>query len=774
MTRFLTYRYTRLGLSVLLFVLAVAAAFLMLEADRATTETLFRLNQKWSDGYPEREGEPAQELRVIDLGLERNDQTTTIKQKCAEVLDSLRSHNARAIAVDIYFEGLPYDTTGRDALLKAARQCTNAVFAYKLTDRPEKPAALLTRHTLPYSQTQNEKVQKWAARKGHELYGVKMPLVGLAEAAAHAGFLDLFEEEDGHCRFYPLFRRLNDDDALLVSLAAQAYWVWFNSQEGNAAFLQDSLDEVLNIFEQSEPALRPEGGIKTRRIPSSQLQPVRLEEIEAEGKSYADFDFTGKLVLIVNSPTEEEEACNESYAGWRYHAAAISQLLEPKAGLYALSWLLLFAGYMAWVGVRLWPSEFARKRRAWWKWTWLGLFAAFIMLPLVLRAPSMLSDAPVWSMLILGIALSLFELVERKLLRLPAIVFRDLQLVYEDAANGSLQVSVVEAPVQIGKRSRFELPLAEAKHWQDYAPPSYLTDAAVMRSEGEALYRFLMAGEVGNLFTASLEQVIHENQTGKTRVMLRLKARNQSKKFSSLPFEILRNTEKNYGYLARHDYVSLVRDLTADPERKLQWQPPLRLLVLTASPNEYGYSTLDIAAEKNKIMHSTRLLRRKGWLRIQTLERVTPARLEKLAPGRFDLIHFVGHGTINAKTQSNCLVLEEAGHHAALADADYLGQLLRRFSPQLVFLNACKTGEGAEQGVFINLARELERTTGATVIAHQYQISDYGGIVFGETFYRVFAETLSPEFALNRARQEVAATSDTLAGDWASPVYFAQ
>jgi hypothetical protein len=774
MAKFLTYRYTRLGLSVLLFVLAVTAAALFREADHATTKMLFLLNQKWSDAYPEREGEPASDLRVIDLGLERNDRTTTIKQKCAEVLDSLSNHGAAAIAVDIYFEGLPYDTSGRGALLKNARQCQNAVFAYKFTNRPEKPSALLARHALPYSQNQNEEVQNWRSPAGRELYGVQMPLAGLAEAAAHAGYSDLFEEESGYCRFYPLLRRLNDDGALFVSLAAQVWRVWLDSQQGHEALLQDSLEHVLDAFARSGLAWRPDGSIKMRRIAHSRLQPVRLQEIEEMGKGYAHFDFTGKLVLIVNSPTEEEEACNETYAGWRIHAAAISQLLEPQAGLYALSWFFLFAGYMAWVGVRLWPSEFARQHGAWRKWARLGLFAVLITLPYVLRAPSMLSDAPVWSLAIFGLALLLFEWAEQRLLKLPAIVFRDLELVYEDAANGGLQVSAVQAPVQIGKRSRFELRLVEAKPWENYKLPNYLTEAAAMRLQGEALYQFLLAGEVGNLFTASLEQVVHENKFGKARVMLRVKARNQSQKFSGLPFEILRNKEKNYGYLARHEYVSLVRDLTADPGRALQWQPPLRLLVLTASPKEYGFGKLDLAAEKNKIVQSTRLLRRKGWLRLHTLDHVTPGRLEKMRAGRFDLIHFVGHGTIAAQTQSNCLVLEDAEHHAALADADYLGQLLRRFSPQLVFLNACKTGEGAEEGVFINMARELERTTGAVVIAHQYQISDYGGVVFGETFYRVFAETLSPEFALNRARQELSATRDALASDWASPVYFVQ
>lgn len=295
-----------------------------------------------------------------------------------------------------------------------------------------------------------------------------------------------------------------------------------------------------------------------------------------------------------------------------------------------------------------------------------------------------------------------------------------------------------------------------------------------MREQGEALYDFLMADEIGALFTASLEQVIHENKNNQARVRLRLKVRNQSQKFSALPFELLRATTKNYGYLARHENVAFVRDLTADPERKFEWQTPLRLLLLTASPQEYGYDPLDLEAEKKKIFDSTRLLRRKGWLRIETLDHVTPTQLEQLAPAKYDLIHYVGHGTINAETQSNCLVLEEEDKTAALVDADYVGQVLRKFSPQLVFLNACKTGEGEEAGVFLNIARELVRGAGAAVIAHQYYVSDFGGVVFSEAFYQAFAETLSPEFALSRARQTLASTSEALASDWASPVYFVQ
>jgi hypothetical protein len=90
----------------------------------------------------------------------------------------------------------------------------------------------------------------------------------------------------------------------------------------------------------------------------------------------------------------------------------------------------------------------------------------------------------------------------------------------------------------------------------------------------------------------------------------------------------------------------------------------------------------------------------------------------------------------------------------------------------LILLNACETGTGMAGDVFINIARELQRTTNAVVIAQQYLISDTSGIVFSEAFYKTFAKTLSPEYALIQARKFVASMRNTVASDWVSPVYF--
>jgi hypothetical protein len=287
-----------------------------------------------------------------------------------------------------------------------------------------------------------------------------------------------------------------------------------------------------------------------------------------------------------------------------------------------------------------------------------------------------------------------------------------------------------------------------------------------MRKLGESLYEFIMAGEVGSIFEASLENAVNEGR------ILRLRIRSESANFDGLPLEMLRNSVKDYGYLALHNHLSIVRDLTADPSPELHWELPLRLLVLMASPIGGAYPSLNVQDEKRKILHGTRLLQRKGWLKLKVIDHVTHALLEGLPANSFDVIHFVGHGIIDPNTQSNCLVFEDQSGEPDEIDAEYFGQRARQIGPKLILLNACVTGEGTEKGVFINIARELQRTTGAVVIAQQYSISDYGGIVFSDAFYKTFAQTLSPELALNRARQIIAGTMNTLPSDWVSPVYF--
>ncbi len=764
---FLTYRFVRLAISALIFVAAIFTVRVIRTLDWKTVEILQYIDRTVSDFYAEQQARKFDHLRVVDLNLPLAHRNPTIKQACAQLIDSLRKFQARAIVVDLYFDPA-LDTTGRAELLRATKNYSNTALGFFFRkDTDAQIASRLRRfgrHAVPYAPEIKEKVQNWP---DYHLQSIAPVIDDLAETATRMGFLDIFPENNGRIQFYPLFHRLAGVDSVFAGLSTQALRLWVETEGGNGDLLAWALYDYFVHLGLTSIDWENDYRLKIHRIaaplrPDAFWQDVQDRQIDAA-------TFAGKMVLIVNSPTDQDTPLDEAgYPMWGYHVSVISQLLDQRTGQNSdwIVWPILMALYAGWVSVRLWPSKITNqigRRRS---WIWLGMFVFLCALPFVLPGQNFIRSSPVSVALLMAIALLIFETVERRLLRPPKIDFAELALVLDETEAGVAQMSIRQAPVRLGKRASYELPADKAGVWRHHQRTRYIQELPKMRTLGESLYDFLMAGEVGNILQASLDYAERENK------ILRVGFRSESAAYDGLPFELLRNTVKDYGYLGLHSHLSIVRDLTADPNPELHWAMPIRLLVIMASPVGNGYGPLDVQAEKDKIIKSTRLLQRKGWLKLQVIDHVTRPQLERLLPNSFDIIHFVGHGTLDEASRSNCLVFEGSAGEPDLVDAERLGQRLRQIGPRLILLNACATGEGIEKGAFVNVGRELQRTTGAAVIAQQYSISDLGAILLSDAFYKTFGETLSPELALNRARQIIAGAGDTLPSDWVSPVYF--
>lgn len=764
---FLTYRAVRLAIGMLIFVAAIFVVRVIRTLDGKTTGTLQYIDRTVSDFYAEQQARKSDHLRVVDLDLPLMHRDLTIKQACAQLLDSLMKFQARAVVVDLFFDPA-LDTTGQARLLQVAKNYPNTVFGfYFRRDTGAELVGLLKRfgrHAVPYLPDIRKKVQSWP---DYHLQSLEPVIDGLAETSRRMGFLDFFPENNGRIQFYPLFHRLAGVDSVFAGLSTQALRLWIETEGGDDDLPRWTLLDYLTYLGFASVDWENNYRLKIHRISASLRPDATWKDIQ--DRQIDAVTLAGKMVMIVNSPTDKDTPLDDpGYPMWGYHVSVISQLLDQRAGQSTdwVVWPFLIALYAGWVYVRLWPfktnNRIGRRRN----WIWFGAAVVVYLLPLVLSGQNFIRNSPISVALLLGIALLTFEAIERRLLRLPEIKFEDLHLVLDETTSGAARVSIQQAPVRLGKHAFYDLPVDKSKAWRTYQRARYIEALPEMRLLGESLYDFLMAAEIGNVLQASLDYAERENK------ILRLRFRSESAAYDGLPFELLRNTVKDYGYLGLHRHLSIVRDLSADHSRELQWTLPIRLLVLMASPIGNGYGPLNVQSEKDKIIKSTRLLQRKGWLRLQVIDHITRSRLESLPPSSFDIIHFVGHGTVDQASQSNCLVFEGSAGEPDLVDAERLGQRLRQIGPRLILLNACATGEGIEKGAFINIGRELQRTTGAAVIAQQYSISDLGGIVLSDAFYKTFAETLSPELALNRARQIIAGAGDTLPSDWASPVYF--
>lgn len=778
---FLTYRATRLALSALIFVFAFLATTIIRELDFALNGPLKHIERSLSPLYARLrpiKAPKTEHLQIMDLALS---DSASIKLACASVIDSLIKFGARGIAIDILFDAS--DTTGLGNLMRAARH-PNVVFGFDIKHEtsPRDLIGKLKRidhHAIvPCSLSSKKLIASWPVRG---LNQIVLPVDNLPQAASHMGYCQILESAYGRIidYHYPLFQRLQQDNLLFAGLATQAFRVWIESAS-------DSLtpwcfeDYVAYLAAMGVDWNSDDGSAEIYKIDSITENYIIPTWQNIRSNDYDGAQFANKMVLIVNSPTEEPSADPDQYPAWGYHASMISRLIAPLPSQDWMAWFILLALYAGWVFVRLWPAPLTNRiaNRQWWVWT--GLILLLFFMPLALAFPNLLRSAPIMVMLWLLTALFIFELIECALLPLPKVDFLEFHLVLDEPLKGRPRVSIQHAPVRLGKYANYDLPGDQAKIWLGYQRPGFIADLPEVRRLGEALYDFIMAGEVGSDFVASLEKAAAENK------ILRLRLRNETKNFAGLPFELVRNLAKDYGYLGLLPHFSLVRALTADPAAEWRWSPPLRLLVLLASPEsalspitKARYSTLEVEAEKNQILHNTRSLKRKGWLQLTIVDHADRAKIESLPTNSFDVVHFVGHGEIDTRTEyghrthSNNLVLEGKPGEADLIHAENFAHLLRRLGPpRLVFLNACVTGEGIEKNAFVNIGAELQRITGASVIAHQFEVSDYGGILLSDAFYKNFAETFSPELALIHARQSINEVHDTLPSDWVSPVYF--
>ena len=153
--------------------------------------------------------------------------------------------------------------------------------------------------------------------------------------------------------------------------------------------------------------------------------------------------------------------------------------------------------------------------------------------------------------------------------------------------------------------------------------------------------------------------------------------------------------------------------------------------------------------------------------------------------GPWHVLHFVGHGGVDAATGEGYLALAEADEPVARRRrpgaggggvyrlyADDLGRLLAGHYPlRLAVLNACEGAQGDGRDVFAGTAATLIRRGLPAVVAMQFPITDRAAIEFARAFYRAVAAALPVDAAVAAARQAMLlAARGSL--EWATPVLF--
>ncbi len=135
-------------------------------------------------------------------------------------------------------------------------------------------------------------------------------------------------------------------------------------------------------------------------------------------------------------------------------------------------------------------------------------------------------------------------------------------------------------------------------------------------------------------------------------------------------------------------------------------------------------------------------------------ESVTLDRLEAELHKGYHILHFVGHGTFNVKTQQAVLYLQNAsGNAQRVSDDDFAG-LLNRLSapPCLVVLAACQSAKQSMKAAFSGLGPKLVEIGVPAVIAMHENVSVLTARQFAATFYQRLLTHGTVDLAMNEAR----------------------
>ena len=200
------------------------------------------------------------------------------------------------------------------------------------------------------------------------------------------------------------------------------------------------------------------------------------------------------------------------------------------------------------------------------------------------------------------------------------------------------------------------------------------------------LFEHLMAKDVGDLYHAARRRA-DSNGRG-LRISLSMTGASE---LLELPWELLYDPGEAV-FLSQSIDTPVVRSLdlkSAGPPSRVAL--PLEILALVSSPK--GFVELDAASERAKLQNALAALIENGAVRLEWLETATLGELDRriAGPEELHVIHYIGHGAYDERTQAGILMLEQADGRPHEVSGEELGAIMRdERSLRLVVLNACE------------------------------------------------------------------------------------
>jgi CHAT domain-containing protein len=326
------------------------------------------------------------------------------------------------------------------------------------------------------------------------------------------------------------------------------------------------------------------------------------------------------------------------------------------------------------------------------------------------------------------------------------------------ASGRTYQARVLEAPAGQAT-SKFVLPPAELDAAQLHPPG---TSLATLQAWGERLFSTIFAGSVLNCFRASQDLAL-QRSVG-LRIRLRL---GDSPALAALPWEYLYDA-RSANFLALSETTPIVRYLELPrPLGALRFQPPLRMLIVTANPVQLPSLASD--QEARVIDEAWRIQVQRGNVELRHIVATLPTLQQTLQSQAYHLLHFSGHARFEERTQEGLLYLQDDTRAAVGVTGRQLRGLADALvSVRLIVLNVGETGRASPANLDGGVAQSLVQLGVPAVLAMQAEIHDGFAFTFAQTFYTALASNAPLEVALTRARQAIYAQGDPVG--WGTPV----
>lgn len=317
------------------------------------------------------------------------------------------------------------------------------------------------------------------------------------------------------------------------------------------------------------------------------------------------------------------------------------------------------------------------------------------------------------------------------------------------ASGGQVQGTVRRARVELGETGESLLPSAD--------------DA---RKVGRALYESLFSSPIRPCLDGSLRSVDRQRGEG-LRFLINT---TEAPDLARLPWEFLYNPAQD-DFLFTDRMKPVIRWLDVDePPATLVVQPPLRLLMAVASPQDRP--ELGVGQEIAQLDEALRDLVDEGLVETERLEHATLEKLDDaLLQQKPHVLHFIGHGDFAG---DEGVIVLEAETPAGAADpitGRRLGVLLRNHPGlRFVFLNSCLGAAVSVKDPFGGVAQSLIQRGIPAVIAMQFPIPDRVAIALARHFYRYLAAGLPVDTALTSARAFLFARGYGV--EWGAPALY--